>query len=86
MILRAPAKLNLCLYLGPVRDDGLHELRSLFCPLLLGDRIEVSEREGDGTVDELICPGIEGPNLVGVALRGAASAGLAAAGAVGRDR
>ncbi len=29
----APAKLNLCLYLGPVRDDGLHELCSLFVPL-----------------------------------------------------
>ena len=41
MILRAPAKLNLCLYLGARRDDGLHELRSLFCPLLLSDRIEV---------------------------------------------
>ena len=24
----APAKLNLCLYVGPKRDDGLHEIRS----------------------------------------------------------
>ena len=23
---RAPAKINLCLYLGPTRDDGRHEL------------------------------------------------------------
>jgi 4-diphosphocytidyl-2-C-methyl-D-erythritol kinase len=66
MILRAPAKLNLCLYLGAAREDGLHELRSLFCPLLLSDRIVVSDGEGEG--DEVICPGIEGPNLVGVAL------------------
>jgi 4-diphosphocytidyl-2-C-methyl-D-erythritol kinase len=66
VILRAPAKLNLCLYLGAAREDGLHELRSLFCPLLLSDRIVVSQGESEG--DEVICPGIDGPNLVGVAL------------------
>ena len=66
MILRAPAKLNLCLYLGRRRADGLHELRSLFCPLLLSDRIEVSDAEGEA--DEVLCPGVTGPNLVGVAL------------------
>ena len=68
MILRAPAKLNLCLYLGPRRDDGLHELCSLFCALALSDRLEVGEASGEG--DEVICPGITGPNLVGVALDG----------------
>ena len=26
MLLQAPAKLNLCLYLGRAREDGLHEL------------------------------------------------------------
>jgi 4-diphosphocytidyl-2-C-methyl-D-erythritol kinase len=66
LTLRAPAKLNLCLYLGGARPDGLHELRSLFCPLLLADRIEVAEAEGEA--DEVVCPGVEGPNLVGVAL------------------
>jgi 4-diphosphocytidyl-2-C-methyl-D-erythritol kinase len=65
-VLRAPAKLNLCLYLGPTRADGLHELRSLFCPLLLSDRIEVTVVEGAG--DEVLCDGVAGPNLVGVAL------------------
>ena len=64
--LRAPAKLNLCLYLGGRRADGLHELRSLFCPLLLSDRIEVTEAAGGA--DEVVCPGVEGPNLVAVAL------------------
>lgn len=68
MIVRAPAKLNLCLYLGGLRPDGLHELRSLFCPLLLSDRIEVSERGQDAEGDEVVCPGVSGPNLVGVAL------------------
>jgi 4-diphosphocytidyl-2-C-methyl-D-erythritol kinase len=66
VIVSAPAKLNLCLYLGGRRADGLHELRSLFCPLALSDRIEIAEARGD--VDEIVCPGVEGPNLVGVAL------------------
>ena len=66
MIVRAPAKLNLCLYLGGVREDGRHELRSLFCPLLLGDRLEIGAAAGEA--DEVICPGVEGPNLVAVAL------------------
>ncbi len=64
MQLHAPAKLNLCLYLGPQRDDGLHELCSLFEPLALADPIEVSEAERD----EVICPGIEGDNLAARAL------------------
>jgi 4-diphosphocytidyl-2-C-methyl-D-erythritol kinase len=63
---RASAKLNLCLYLGQRREDGLHELRSLFCPLALSDRIVVVDAEGEG--DEVVCPGIEGPNLAAVAL------------------
>ena len=64
MTLRAPAKLNLCLYLGRRRDDGLHELRSLFCPLTLSDRIVVSEAE----VDEVVCSEVVAPNLAATAL------------------
>jgi 4-diphosphocytidyl-2-C-methyl-D-erythritol kinase len=64
MQIHAPAKLNLCLYLGPRRDDGLHELCSLFEPLALGDPIAVSEAERD----EVICPGVEGDNLAARAL------------------
>ena len=64
MTLRAPAKLNLCLYLGRPRDDGLHELRSLFCPLTLSDRIVVSDAERD----EVVSPEVDGPNLVETAL------------------
>jgi 4-diphosphocytidyl-2-C-methyl-D-erythritol kinase len=66
MTLRAPAKLNLCLYLGRPRDDGLHALRSLFCPLTLSDRIVVTESEAD----EVVCPGVDGPNLAEAALAG----------------
>jgi 4-diphosphocytidyl-2-C-methyl-D-erythritol kinase len=64
LTLRAPAKLNLCLYLGRPRHDGLHELRSLFCPLTLSDRIVVSDAERD----EVVCAGVEGPNIVEAAL------------------
>jgi 4-diphosphocytidyl-2-C-methyl-D-erythritol kinase len=64
MRILAPAKLNLCLYLGPRRGDGLHELCSLFEPLALADPIEVSEAERD----EVICPGVEGENLAARAL------------------
>src|ERR1700709_1459503 len=66
MLVHAPAKLNLCLYLGPRRDDGLHELCSLFEPLALADLIEV----GEGERDEGICPGVEGQNLAAQALAG----------------
>jgi 4-diphosphocytidyl-2-C-methyl-D-erythritol kinase len=65
MQIHAPAKLNLCLYLGARREDGLHELCSLFEPLALGDLIEVNEAEGD----EVICAGVEGENLAMRALR-----------------
>jgi 4-diphosphocytidyl-2-C-methyl-D-erythritol kinase len=60
----APAKLNLCLFLGPARGDGLHELCSLFEPLALADAIVVSEAERD----EVHCPGVEGENLAARAL------------------
>jgi 4-diphosphocytidyl-2-C-methyl-D-erythritol kinase len=64
MLIHAPAKLNLGLYLGPRRGDGLHELCSLFEPLALADLIEVSAAERD----EVVCPGVEGENLASRAL------------------
>jgi len=64
MVVRAPAKLNLCLYVGEARADGLHELRSVFCPLMLADRIEVGSEEED----EVVCDGVEGTNLAATAL------------------
>ena len=67
MRLVAPAKLNLCLYLGPRRADGLHELVSLFEPLALSDAIEVTQLP-DGAPDEVLCPGVEGENLAARAL------------------
>jgi 4-diphosphocytidyl-2-C-methyl-D-erythritol kinase len=63
-MIHAPAKLNLCLFLGPRREDGLHELCSLFEPLALADSIEVSEADRD----EVLCEGVEGENLAARAL------------------
>ncbi len=64
LTVRAPAKLNLCLFLGPRREDGRHELVSVFCPLSLADRIVVEPAEAD----EVVSPGVDGPNLAGAAL------------------
>jgi 4-diphosphocytidyl-2-C-methyl-D-erythritol kinase len=66
MRIHAPAKLNLCLYLGPRRPDGLHELCSLFEPLALSDLIDVGESE----VDAVVCEGVDGENLAERALAG----------------
>jgi 4-diphosphocytidyl-2-C-methyl-D-erythritol kinase len=66
MLVHAPAKLNLCLYLGPRRADGLHELCSLFEPLALADLLQVSAAASD----EVICTGVEGDNLAAAALAG----------------
>jgi 4-diphosphocytidyl-2-C-methyl-D-erythritol kinase len=64
-LLMAPAKLNLCLFVGPTREDGLHEIASIFEPLELADKISVEERDGS---DEVICAEVGGPNLVEKAL------------------
>jgi 4-diphosphocytidyl-2-C-methyl-D-erythritol kinase len=61
---RAPAKINLCLYLGPTRDDGRHELVTLFDAISLFDDLEVSTADRD----EVVCEGVTGPNLVADAL------------------
>ena len=67
----APAKLNLCLYLGGTRADGLHDLCSLFEPLALADALEVRE----APEDSVACPGVEGENLAERALRELRDAG-----------
>jgi 4-diphosphocytidyl-2-C-methyl-D-erythritol kinase len=64
MLVHAPAKLNLGLYLGRVRPDGLHELCSLFEPLALADLIRIEEADAD----EVICAGVVGENLAARAL------------------
>lgn len=69
MRIQAPAKLNLCLYLGPRRGDGLHELCSLFEPLALADSLTVEE----GERDEVLCPGVAGDPAANLAARALAA-------------
>lgn len=62
----APAKVNLCLFLGPTRSDGRHELATLFESISLSDDLELTPL--DVGRDEVICPGVKNPNLAGEAL------------------
>ena len=72
---RAPAKLNPSLLLGGVRGDGRHRLVTVFESVSLYDELELTVRDGDTAVDEVVCPGVEGPNLVGAALAALRSQG-----------
>jgi 4-diphosphocytidyl-2-C-methyl-D-erythritol kinase len=74
VIERAPAKINLCLFLGPLRGDGRHELVTVFDSISLFDELEIAE----GSTDEVICDGVPGPNLVADALFGLRAAGWSA--------
>jgi 4-diphosphocytidyl-2-C-methyl-D-erythritol kinase len=60
----APGKVNLCLFVGPRRGDGLHELVSVFQPLDLADVLTLEPADRD----EVVCPGVEGENLAARAL------------------
>jgi len=63
----APGKVNLCLYLGPTRPDGRHELVTVFESVSLADELTLTAHPG-ARHDEVICPGVAGPNLVEAAL------------------
>ena len=64
----APGKVNLCLLLGGTRPDGRHELVTLFESLSLADELTL-QTQASGA-DEVICAGVEGPNLVAAAIAG----------------
>jgi len=63
---RAPGKVNLSLLVGAPREDGLHPLVSVVQAVSLADELALAPAEGDA--DEVVCPGIEGPNLAARAL------------------
>jgi 4-diphosphocytidyl-2-C-methyl-D-erythritol kinase len=73
MLERAPAKINLCLFLGPTRSDGRHELVTVFDSVGLFDELELEA--GTGSRDEVVCDGVQGPNLVTEALSALRRAG-----------
>ncbi len=68
---RAPAKINLCLFLGPTRPDGRHELVTVFDSVTLADELFVQP----GAEDQVLCDGVAGPNLVDDALARLRAAG-----------
>ena len=59
----APAKVNLALVVGPLRDDGKHEILTVFQRIDLVDRIELDE------ASELRVDGFADDTLVATALR-----------------
>ena len=63
---RAPGKVNLCLFVGEPREDELHPLVSVVQALSLAD--ELTLEPGEASHDEVVCPGVEGPNLAARAL------------------
>lgn len=73
---RAYAKINLCLFLGPTRPDGRHQLVTLFDSVRLTDELVVTVSETGA--DRVVCAGVEGPNLVGDVLAALRAAGWAA--------
>ena len=72
---RAYAKINLCLFVGPTRSDGRHELVTLFDSVGLADELVVTRSD---RADRVVCDGVDGPNLVGDALGALRAAGWAA--------
>jgi 4-diphosphocytidyl-2-C-methyl-D-erythritol kinase len=67
LVTRAPGKINLCLYLGPPREDGKHDLVSVVQSVSLVDDVQL-ELDAHASRDEVVCPGVEGPNLALAAL------------------
>lgn len=65
---RAPAKVNLCLFVGPARADGRHELVSVMDNLDLADDLRLEAAPAGVLEDVVVCPGVEGPNLAASAL------------------
>ncbi len=69
----APAKVNLGLFLGPVRaSDERHELVTVMQSISLSDELTLEPATAGVAADELECPGVSAPpgeNLAAVALR-----------------
>jgi 4-diphosphocytidyl-2-C-methyl-D-erythritol kinase len=65
---QARAKVNLCLFVGPTRRDGRHEVVTLMDSLSLCDDVRLVIGPEGLTADEVVCPGVEGPNLAAEAL------------------
>jgi 4-diphosphocytidyl-2-C-methyl-D-erythritol kinase len=73
----APGKVNLCLFLGGIREDGRHELVTVFESVSLADDVSLCAR-ATGDADIVECDGVSGPNLALDALAALRERGWAA--------
>jgi 4-diphosphocytidyl-2-C-methyl-D-erythritol kinase len=64
----APGKVNLCLFVGVPRADGLHPLVSVVQPVTLADEVCLEPAPPGATTDEVVCAGVRGENLAARAL------------------
>jgi 4-diphosphocytidyl-2-C-methyl-D-erythritol kinase len=64
LVARAPGKVNLSLFVGAPRADGLHPLVSVVQAVSLADELTMTPAEHD----EVVCPGVPGENLAARAL------------------
>ena len=84
---RAPAKVNLCLFLGAVRADGRHELVTVFESVSLCDELELTVLgDGRGRRRGRLSRGARGRTWSSAALRRPARAWVGRAAGAHRDR
>jgi len=71
LVALAPGKVNLCLFLGPLREDGRHEVVTLLESVSLADVVAVEELPGrPGQSDQVECATVPGLNIVSQTLDG----------------
>ncbi len=68
LVAMAPGKVNLCLFVGALRSDRRHELVTLLESVSLVDEVELVTRVA--LEDQVVCAGVEGPNIASRALAG----------------
>jgi 4-diphosphocytidyl-2-C-methyl-D-erythritol kinase len=69
----APAKINLGLFLGPLRADGRHELATVMQSISLADELTLRAASRGGERDQVLCPGVPDPPEDNLAARALAA-------------
>jgi 4-diphosphocytidyl-2-C-methyl-D-erythritol kinase len=70
---QAPAKINLGLFVGPVREDGRHELVTVMQSISLADELTLQAAPAGASGDEVLCPGVPGDPAENLAARALAA-------------
>jgi 4-diphosphocytidyl-2-C-methyl-D-erythritol kinase len=65
----APAKVNLGLFVGPLREDARHELASVMQSISLADELTLEVAPQGAAGDEVLCPGVPGAPAENLAAR-----------------